>query len=513
MSGYGEQSEAAHARLFAASRELYFALEADLVSRVAAGSTADAVEDLIDERGREVHRALLQACLDTYAQRERRAQTAPVGADGTTRTRVEKGHSRTLVSRFGPVVVTRLAYRARPPKTPNLHLADLELNLPAGVHSHTLRRDVAVEATRGSFDGAVDAVERFTGQKVGKRQAVELARSAACDVEAFYAQVTLEVAGAGRILVLQFDGKGVVMRPEGLRPATAKAAQQKKNRLATRLSPGEKSNRKRMAEIAVVHDAAPAPRTVDDVVPLPGRANAEVSAAPARAKGPKATGKWLTASVVDDIATVVAAGFDEAERRDRHHQRTWVVLVDGNNTQIEAIQTEAARRGVTVHVLVDFVHVTEYIWTAAWSFFETGDPDAETWVRTQLRQILRGKASAVAAGIRRRATYNQYDAAERKGADTAANYLTAKAPHLGYGTALANGWPIATGVVEGTCRHLIKDRMDITGARWGLEGAESVLLLRAVVTNGDFDAYWAYHLDQEQQRNHHSKFALLDTAA
>jgi hypothetical protein len=503
---YGEQADAAHARLFARARARYFALETELAGVVEAGATADALEDLIDTRGREVHRALLQAGLDGQAAGERRAGEAPVGADGVPRTRVEKGHRRGLTSRFGPVTVTRLAYRAAAPGTPNLHLADLELNLPAGAHSHPLRRDVALEATRGSFDGAVAAVERFTGQKVGKRQAVELARSAAVDVEAFYAQVRGEVAPAGRFLVLQFDGKGVVMRPEGLRPATAKAAQARKNRLATRLSPGEKNSRKRMAEIAVVHDATPAPRTVDDVLPLPGRPDSQASG-PARAEGPATAAKWLTASVVDDIATVVAAGFDEAERRDPHHQRTWVVLVDGNNTQIEAIQAEAARRRATVHLLVDFVHVTEYVWTAAWSFFETGDPDAEKWVRTQLRQVLRGRAAAVAAGILRRATTNHYNAQERKGADTAAAYLKAKAPYLGYGTALANGWPIATGVVEGTCRHLVKDRLDLTGARWGLQGAEAVLLLRAVVTNGDFDAYWAYHLEQEQQRNHHSRFA------
>ncbi len=300
---------------------------------------------------------------------------------------------------FGPVTVTRIAYRAAAKETPNLHLVDRELNLADGAHSHTLRREIAYEATRGSFDEAVCAVERSTGQKVGKRQAVELARSAAVDVEAFYAQARLEMTGAGRILVLQFDGKGIVMRPEGLRPATAKAAGARKNRLSTRLSPGEKSNRKRMAEIAVVHDATVAPRTVDDVLPLRRRVGAQAAGrGPTRAPGPKATGKWLTASVVDDIATVIAQGFDEAERRDRHHQRTWVVLVDGNNTQIEAIRAEAARRKVTVHLLLDFVHVTEYIWTAAWSFFEPGDPDAERWVRTQLRQILRGKAPAVAAG-------------------------------------------------------------------------------------------------------------------
>ncbi|WP_131747672.1 ISKra4 family transposase [Frankia sp. Cppng1_Ct_nod] len=495
---------------FAAARERYFALEAELLSDCAQGSTVDSVEDLVNAGGRELLLAMLQAFLDVRAQRERRAEAAPVGADGAARTRVEKDHSRKLISRFGPVRIQRMAYRA--PNAANLHLADLELNLPTGAHSHTLRREVTAEATRGSFDDAVAAVERATGQKIGKRQAVELARSAATDVAAFYAQPRLEVASAGRILVLQFDGKGIMMRPEGLRPATAKAAQARRNRLSTRLSPGEKSNRKRMAEIAVVHDATPAPRAVDDVLPLPGRVNAQAGG-PARARGPKATGKWLTASVVDDIATVIAAGFDEAERRDPHHQRTWVVLVDGNNTQIDAIQAEAARRRVTVHVLVDFVHVTEYVWTAAWSFFETGDPHAETWVRTQLRQILRGKAPAVAAGIGRRATNNHYNAQERRGADTVAAYLKAKAPYLGYGTALANGWPIATGVVEGTCRFMIKDRFDITGARWGLEGAESLLLLRAVVTNGDFDAYWAYHLDQEQQRNHYSKLAPLDTAA
>ena len=77
------------------------------------------------------------------------------------------------------------------------------------------------------------------------------------------------------------------------------------------------------------------------------------------------------------------------------------------------------------------------------------------------------------------------DPAARKNADTAADYLIAKRPYLDYPTALANGWPIATGVIEGACRHLVKDRMDITDARWGLPGAEAVLLLRAVISNGD----------------------------
>jgi len=91
--------------------------------------------------------------------------------------------------------------------------------------------------------------------------------------------------------------------------------------------------------------------------------------------------------------------------------------------------------------------------------------------------------------------------------DACATYLINKRPWLDYPTALARGWPIATGVIEGACRHLVKDRMDITGARWGLAGAEAVLKLRALVSNGDFDAYWAWHLTQEQQRVHNARYA------
>jgi hypothetical protein len=95
---------------------------------------------------------------------------------------------------------------------------------------------------------------------------------------------------------------------------------------------------------------------------------------------------------------------------------------------------------------------------------------------------------------------------QRRNADTAADYLHNKKRHLDYPTALAAGWPIATGVIEGACRHLVKDRMDITGARWGLDGAEAILKLRALATNGDFDAYWAYHQQQERLRVHNTRY-------
>ncbi len=148
----------------------------------------------------------------------------------------------------------------------------------------------------------------------------------------------------------------------------------------------------------------------------------------------------------------------------------------------------------------------EYLWNAAWSFYDKGEPAAEEWVADQARTILAGNARQVAAGIRRRATTYGYSPAERAGADECARYLDNKKDHLDYATALKKGWPIATGIIEGACRHIVKDRMDITGARWGLEGAEAVLRLRALTASGDFDAYWHYHLRREHERIHHTKY-------
>ena len=138
-------------------------------------------------------------------------------------------------------------------------------------------------------------------------------------------------------------------------------------------------------------------------------------------------------------------------------------------------------------IVVDFVHVLEYLWNAAWCFYPEHDPAAEQWVHRQATLVLEGHAPKVAGAIRRKATRAHLDPAQRKNADDAANYLTNKARYLDYPAALTQGWPIATGITEGACRHLVKDRIDLTGARWGLAGAEAVLKLRAIKANGDFN--------------------------
>ena len=505
MQGYVPAQDEA----FAESRKCFRELEEWVASEEAAGLQHADLEEQLDVRGRELMRQLFQDRLSaTAAAEERRYDVA--GEDGVVRTRAERGRERPLMTKFGQVTVSRIAYRS--PGRPNVHPADAALNLPEEKHSHGLRKLAAIEAARGSMEAACAAVTRATGVQIGKRQVEGLVRRAAMDVEAFYLWRVVRPAPDGSPLVLTFDGKGIVMLPDALRPATAKAAAAAQGKLATRLSPGEKNGRKRMAELACVYDAVPVPRTPEDVISTPAQKRRKKKAQAARPKGrqkprePQARGKWLTASVTGDIPAVIAAAFDEAERRDPQHKREWVVLVDGNSTQIEAVIAEAAARGVTVTIVIDFIHVLEYLWKAAWSFFDKGEPAAEEWVADQARKILRGKARQVAAGIRRRATAYGYSPAERAGADECARYLENKQDYLDYATALAKGWPIATGIIEGACRHIVKDRMDITGARWGLEGAEAVLKLRALIATGDFDTYWRFHLRREHERIHHAKY-------
>ena len=500
MQGYVPGQDEA----FAESRECFGELEDWMASGEAAGLQHGELEEQLEARGRELLRRLFQDRLDLTAAREVRRHDV-AGEDGVVRTRAEKGRTRPLMTRFGQVTVPRIAYRS--PGRPNVCPLDAALNLPEEKHSHGLRKLAAIETARGSVEAAGAAVTRTTGVTIGKRQLEDMARRAAAHVEAFYLQRVIKPAPEGWPLILTFDGKGIVMLPGAL-PATARAAASAEGKLATRLSPGEKHGRKRMCELACVYDAAPVPRTAEDIISTPAQKRRKKKAQASKPKGsrkprePQARGKWLTASVTDDIPAVIAAAFDEAERRDPGHSREWAVLIDGNNTQIEAVTAEAARRGVTITIIVDFIHVLEYLWKAAWSFFEKGDPAAEEWVADQARKILHGNARQAAAGIRRRATTYGYSPAERAGADEAARYLDNKQDYLDYATALGNGWPIATGIIEGACRHIVKDRMDITGARWGLEGAEAILKLRALTANGDFEDYWRFHLRQEHKHIH-----------
>jgi hypothetical protein len=477
---------------FERSREAFGQVQEWLAGPEAAGLDHAAVEEELAARGREIQRLLFQDYLDGRAAAEPRlAQVA--GPDGVVRRRAERGHARLLASVFGPVTVSRIAYRAA--GAANVHPLDERLGMPAGKHSHGLAKMAAAAAARGSLGQACAQVTARTGCALGTRQAQQLARGAACDFSDFYAARRPPPAGPGQVLVLEVDGKGIAVRPGELRPRAQRRARTSVPKQDGRLSRGEVRTRKRMAEVAAVFDLTPAPRTTQDILG-PGP----------RPPGPRAAGKWLTASVTADAAEVVAAAFAEAARRDPGHERTWIALADGNKDQIRHIQAQAAARGVQVTIICDLIHVLEYLWDAAWCLFPEASPDAGPWVRARAAQILDGAAADVAAGLRVSAA--GLGTTKRAIAEKTARYLQAKAPWLDYPTALAKGWPISTGVIEGACRHLVKDRMAITGARWGVTTAEAILQLRALHANGDFDDYWAYHCYREHQRNHPATYQL-----
>jgi hypothetical protein len=480
---------------FAASMRLVTALVAELQAPEAAGLTAYQLEQFVAGRGREVQRQMVQDHLDLRAAREEAARqhgAAVAGADGITRNRVETGHRRLLATLFGTVPVRRCAWRR--PGAGNLYPAGAALSLPAPRHSRALARLAVQEAVRGSFEAAHAAITSRCGPVMGKRQVEQAAVNAAGDIAAFYARVPVPCT-AKTLLVISAGSKGVVMRPGALRPATARAAA-RQGKMRTRLVAGEKPNRTPMATLACVYDAEPAPRRPHDVIAPPGGRHGDRKLRP----GPKARAKWLAGPVEHDPAEVIAAAFGQAEARDPARQRTWVILAGGAGHQLGLIRAEAARRGITISILIDLVHVLEYRWKAAWSLHTAADPAAEDRVAVKALAVLAGDSARVAADITAEADAAGLTAGQRNGADTCVRYLTSKQELLRHDQALTAGWPIATGVIEGACRHLIGDRLDITGARRGLDGAEAILTLRAVISNGDFEEYWLFHLAREHQR-------------
>jgi len=483
---------------YARARESYGGVEVYLRSAEAAGMSHSELERELEQRMRELARQLLQAHLDARGDGE---ASAPVtGADGVTRPG-QRLQERELETVFGAVTVRRVGYGA--PGVESLHPKDAALNLPEERYSLEVRRRAALEAAKVSFDEVVATLERSTGAHVPKRQAEELVVRAARDFDAFYEQCRAsprEGAAGAAIVVLSFDGKGVVMRRQDLREPTRKAAARRTRKLATRLSRGEKRNAKRMATVSAVYTIAPYPRTAEQVV----RSLARTEEAPSR---PRPEHKRVSASLEKTSQEVIAEGFAEAVHRDPERERTWVVVVDGSKPQLRLIEQEAARLRVRPVIVLDIIHVIEYLWKAGMVFHTEGSGELEAWVRARLLAILEGSSSQVAAGMRRSATRRGVPVAARKAVDTCANYLLAYRRYLRYDDYLARGLPIATGVIEGACRHLVKDRMDLTGARWSLAGAEAVLRLRALRASGDFDEYWRFHEAREYKRNHEARYA------
>jgi hypothetical protein len=485
---------------YATAHEHFDHLIAQLHSPEVHQMTHSELETLLEVEGRELLRRLLQAHVD---ERSPGTVAAPVlDANGYPHP-PQRCHTRHLMTLFGEVEVVRMGYGGD--SAPSLHPLDAALNLPPERYSHSVRQRVAVEAAKNAFDDVVATLTTTTGAHVPKRQAEQLVVRAAQDFEVFYATQRCatpeEVQETSTVVVLSVDGKGVPMRKADLRAETRQAAEAHQAPRGSRRPQGERGHTKRMATVATVYTIAPWVRTPADIMRELRPAHLAATARPR----PEAKRVW--ASLAQPMADVIRQAFEEAIRRDPQRTKPWVALVDGNPTQLGLLYEMAAEYDVELRIVLDLIHVLEYLWKAAKAFYPTAPLEAETWVTAWLEQLLRGRSRQVAASLRRRATERRLTETQRAPVEQCAHYLSKYADCLHYDAYLAAGFPIATGVIEGACRHLVKDRMEVTGARWSLAGAEAVLRLRSLRSSGDFEAYWQFHLDQEFKRHHAAHYA------
>ncbi|MGI0054083.1 MAG: ISKra4 family transposase, partial [Thermoplasmata archaeon] len=446
-------------------------------------------EETIGREGRELERRLLQATFALDAAREQRAPQVTSAAGVRHRT-VEAGQGRGLASVFGPVRVTRMAYRHGHEE--NLYPADARSVMPADPYSMGMRALTAFHLAGAGYGQAQEIIQDRTGVRIGNAQLAGIARDLAAWTGDFYSERSRdaeeEEQPAGDVIMMQGDGKGIAMRPE--------------HRRNPGREDGTRPGVRKMAEIVAVADFTPAAREPGDIAAPPARRRAH--------PGPQARDKWVSASVTESIEDMIAAAFEEADRRDPERVRQRVFLVDGNKQQITAIAAHAEERGLKVPVLIDYLHVSGYVGKAA-AALHPGDPVAAgQHADGQLLRVLHGRAKAVAATLASAAAKTRKSPRKRdldlSDVDRAVTYLTGNHQHMKYDKALEKGWPIATGMIEGACRFVIEDRFGITGARWSPEGAEDILKIRAVVVNGDLDHYMRYYKQRYLDEHHLARY-------
>ncbi len=487
------------------------------------------LEEGLRERGNEILRTAYQGHLDQRHRREREALRVapPEGVEVRTR-------KRDLVTIFGRVQVRRAARSAvrerprneadpRPRRGGRLvgaardaaMPADGQLALPRQLYSAPLQEQAMLSVVGASYARVGEAIDRQTAGHIPHRPLLQLARCCAQDVDAFYAQRSPptpvdESSPTSLLEMMSGDGKGVRMRPEGLREETRKLAEQqaasaiKGDPMAQRQA---RSHDRRMAVVTANWEQEPRVRAPQDILrdltaPRTGRPRKKPRDEGPRKDLPRPRNKRVRASLEHGSRARIEEVFAEADRRDPSRVRPRVMLVDGSISQLLHVTETAAKLGVAVTIIVDVIHVLHYLWKLSKVLAAGDDGERETWVREHLMRLMTRSADFVISGLRQSATLRRLGGEDRKAVDEAVGYLERNAAHLDYGAYLRAGMPIATGVIEGACRHLVQDRMGITGACWGLDGGEAVLKLRSVWTSGDWDQYWDFHLQEEHRRNY-----------
>jgi hypothetical protein len=418
--------------------------------------------------------------------------------------RSEELHEKRYRSLFGVLVIHRYVYAVRERQKVQAAPLDEQLSLPAGEQSYALEDLTSRLATQMSYGEAVDWLGEWPGIKTTVRAAETMVSQLGKQVESFRAsQPPVLPETEGEILVATADGKGVPMR-RGLEQRLEEELgipRHKRTHLTTyqktskRRSRGQQSSRKQMAYVGAVYSIDRWERTPEDLLDEVRRRTLKEERPPLRNKRLRAEMTQIIGKEVSDGAERLFAQLaGEVAVRGVRHPALLVCLMDGQKSLWELKKTYLPR---AIGIL-DLYHVMEKLWKAAYAFHPESSLEAEEFVDRYLRMLLEGKVGYVIGVFRRFLKQYRLPAAKRKGLEEAVRYFKTNRQAMRYDEYLAAGYPIGSGVVEGACRHVVKDRMERTGMRWQIEGAQPLLDLRTAYLNGEWSALIEHRIQKEQ---------------
>lgn len=355
---------------------------------------------------------------------------------------------------------------------------DCALSLPDGCYSDLLMESAELLGVDGAYDKSLKVLERLLGLTVAESALESTIVEQANAVKPFYhQQAPFPVREEEPILVAQADGKGVPL------------VRRETTHLKARRSKGDKKTRKKEAIAISVYTIAPYRRTPQAVVAALFKKG---TLPPAR---PAPRHKQVFASLDGKDAAFKRLA-EWVKRRDHGATRARVALTDG----AEALQKHMQAKLPGFTLVLDIIHVDEHVWQAGTALYGETDPQRAAWVETQMNDILSSRVETVIHSLEERAQKFPQKDSVGKVLHQVANYLRRNRDYMDYAEYLRQGWPIGTGVIEGTCRHLVKDRMELSGMRWTVTGAGALLALRAVNENGDWEAFHSYRRIQRHKR-------------
>jgi hypothetical protein len=396
---------------------------------------------------------------------------------------------RTYFSVFGKIALWRPYFYKK--RSEGQSPLDAELSLGSDRYSDLLREMAEYLDVYVVYHKTTDILERLLELKLSTRAQQQLIAADAADVEAYYEQKPApSPQQEADILVIQADGKGVPLILET--PAEPKV----------RLGKGQKRGRKKEAIVTSVYTVAALPRTPEEVVASYYTQNqADEPQEPAK-KRPKPQNKHVWATLEGKDTALDRLALRVAPRQADHIQHK-VALCDG----CEALQSRLEARFCDFSLILDFIHANEYLWDVANKLLGETNEQRFEWMSARTLRMLSGETASLIADFRQLAQDPQTTPAQREQLTKTANYFKRNLPYMDYPTYLANGWPIASGVIEGACRHFVKDRFELSGMRWNQQGAENLLRLRAVAENDDWDAYHIFRKQQRHVRLYNSPFS------